>query len=122
MRPVLLRLDGFGSFREPAIVDFRDTEYFVLVGATGSGKSTVIDAMTFALYGSVPRWAAHVHRQVHCQPEHHRWHRGDQRDEPPLRPLIRGDQSVNGPVLHDRDGTARPRSSRTPDETSSPAT
>ncbi|GAA1835571.1 SMC family ATPase [Pseudonocardia ailaonensis] len=56
MRPVLLRMDGFGSFREPTTVDFADTDYFVLVGATGSGKSTVIDAMTFALYGSVPRW------------------------------------------------------------------
>jgi len=56
VRPVELRMDGFGSFREPTVVDFRDTDYFVLVGATGSGKSTVIDAMTFALYGSVPRW------------------------------------------------------------------
>jgi exonuclease SbcC len=56
MRPVLLRMDGFASFRAPATVDFRDADYFVLVGHTGSGKSTVIDAMTFALYGSVPRW------------------------------------------------------------------
>lgn len=56
MRPVLLRLAGFASFREPAVVDFRGADYFVLVGPTGAGKSTVIDAMTFALYGSVPRW------------------------------------------------------------------
>jgi exonuclease SbcC len=56
MRPVLLEMHGFAAFREPAIVDFRDAEYFALVGPTGSGKSTVIDAMTFALYGSVPRW------------------------------------------------------------------
>ena len=28
----------------------------MLVGPTGSGKSTVIDAMAFALYGTVPRW------------------------------------------------------------------
>ena len=56
MRPVLLRMDGFAAFREPTVVDFRDAEYFVLVGPTGAGKSTVIDAMTFALYGSVPRW------------------------------------------------------------------
>ena len=56
MRPVLLEMAGFGSFREPATVDFRDADYFALVGPTGSGKSTVIDAMTFALYGTVPRW------------------------------------------------------------------
>jgi len=56
MRPVLLEMAGFASFREPTTVDFRDAEYFALVGPTGSGKSTVIDALTFALYGSVPRW------------------------------------------------------------------
>ncbi len=56
MRPVRLEMAGFGSFREPTVVDFTGAEYFALVGPTGSGKSTVIDAMTFALYGSVPRW------------------------------------------------------------------
>ena len=56
MRPVLLEMNGFASFREPATVDFTDADFFALVGPTGSGKSTVIDAMTFALYGSVPRW------------------------------------------------------------------
>jgi DNA repair protein SbcC/Rad50 len=56
MRPVLLEMHGFVAFREPTTVDFRDAEYFALVGPTGSGKSTVIDAMTFALFGSVPRW------------------------------------------------------------------
>ena len=56
MRPVLLDMDGFASFRDQATVDFADADYFALVGPTGSGKSTVIDAMTFALYGTVPRW------------------------------------------------------------------
>src|SRR5260370_5359824 len=56
MRPLLLDMAGFGSFREPATVDFRDVDYFALVGPTGSGKSTVLDALTFALYGCVPRW------------------------------------------------------------------
>jgi exonuclease SbcC len=56
MRPVRLDLAGFASFREPAVVDFTGADYFALVGPTGSGKSTVIDAMTFALYGSAPRW------------------------------------------------------------------
>lgn len=56
MRPVRLDLNGFASFRDPVTVDFADADYFALVGPTGSGKSTVIDAITFALYGSVHRW------------------------------------------------------------------
>ena len=56
MRPVRLDMDGFASFRDKTVLDFTDTDYFALVGATGAGKSTVIDALTFALYGTVPRW------------------------------------------------------------------
>ena len=56
MRPIVLDMNGFASFREAARIDFTDADFFALVGPTGSGKSTVIDAMTFALYGSVPRW------------------------------------------------------------------
>ena len=56
MRPVTLDMNGFASFREATTIDFTDADFFALVGPTGSGKSTVIDAMTFALYGSVPRW------------------------------------------------------------------
>src|SRR5581483_10082902 len=56
MRPVVLDMNGFAAFRAPTRVDFTDATFFALVGPTGSGKSTVIDAMTFALYGSVPRW------------------------------------------------------------------
>ncbi|MDQ7808007.1 SMC family ATPase [Amycolatopsis sp. A133] len=56
MRPVLLEMTGFASFREKTEVSFEDTDYFALVGPTGAGKSTVIDALTFALYGSVARW------------------------------------------------------------------
>ncbi len=56
MRPIALDMDGFASFRERTRVDFSDADFFALVGPTGSGKSTIIDAMTFALFGSVPRW------------------------------------------------------------------
>lgn len=56
MRPVRLDIDGFASFREPATVDFTDVDYFALVGPTGSGKSTLVDAITFALYGTAYRW------------------------------------------------------------------
>ena len=56
MRPVRLELEGFGAFRDRTEIDFDDIDFFALVGPTGSGKSTVIDAICFALYGSVPRY------------------------------------------------------------------
>ncbi|TYB42522.1 AAA family ATPase [Actinomadura chibensis] len=56
MRPLCVHMDDFCSYRTPTSVDLHDVDYFVLVGPTGSGKSTVIDAICFALYGSVPRW------------------------------------------------------------------
>jgi exonuclease SbcC len=56
MRPVRLQASGFGVFRDPIDIDFDDADYFALVGPTGSGKSTVIDAICFALYGRVPRY------------------------------------------------------------------
>jgi DNA repair protein SbcC/Rad50 len=55
MRPERLLLDGFTAFREPAEVDFAGADLFALAGPTGAGKSSLIDAMIFALYGSVPR-------------------------------------------------------------------
>jgi exonuclease SbcC len=56
MRPLALHIEGFGVFRDPIDIDFDGVEYFALVGRTGAGKSTVIDAICFALYGSVPRY------------------------------------------------------------------
>ena len=56
MRPLRLFLDGFGSYRQLAEVDFSDVNFFALTGPTGSGKSTLIDGLCFALYGTVPRW------------------------------------------------------------------
>ncbi len=58
MRPERLEVEGFTAFREPTVVDFEGAELFALAGPTGSGKSSLIDAMTFALYGSVPRLGA----------------------------------------------------------------
>lgn len=56
MRPVKLRMNGFGAFREDTEVDFEDVELAALVGLTGSGKSTIIDGITFALFGTVARY------------------------------------------------------------------
>ena len=56
MRPVKLRMTGFGAFREDTAVDFAGVELAALVGPTGSGKSTIIDGITFALFGGVARY------------------------------------------------------------------
>lgn len=55
MRPVELEVEGFTAFRERTCVKFGDADLFALTGPTGAGKSSLIDAMIFALYGSVPR-------------------------------------------------------------------
>jgi exonuclease SbcC len=55
VRPLRLEVEGFTVFRTPTVVDFASADLFALVGPTGAGKTSIIDAITFALYGSVPR-------------------------------------------------------------------
>ncbi len=56
MRPLRISMKGFGAFREQTEIDLADVDLVALVGPTGSGKSTIIDAITFALYGAVARY------------------------------------------------------------------
>lgn len=54
-----LEVEGFGPFRERQIVDFdafADDGIFLISGRTGAGKSSILDAVCFALYGAVPRY------------------------------------------------------------------
>jgi DNA repair protein SbcC/Rad50 len=58
MKPILLKLAGLQSYREAQEVDFTrlcDSGVFGIFGPTGSGKSTILDAITLALYGKVER-------------------------------------------------------------------
>ena len=58
MRPKLLEIEGLQSFRDVQRIDFEalsETGLFGIFGPTGSGKSTVLDALTFALYGKIKR-------------------------------------------------------------------
>lgn len=60
MRPIRLRVAGLNSFREVQEIDFSklcETGVFGIFGSTGSGKSTILDAMMLALYGTVERAA-----------------------------------------------------------------
>nr|WP_206686783.1 MULTISPECIES: SMC family ATPase [Microbacterium] len=54
-----LELTGFGPFRETQVVDFDAFDadgLFLISGRTGAGKSSILDGVSFALYGSVPRY------------------------------------------------------------------
>jgi exonuclease SbcC len=55
MRPVTLRVKGFTAFRDEQTIEFDDLDLFALWGPTGSGKSSILDAITYALYGKVER-------------------------------------------------------------------
>ncbi len=58
MKPILLKIEGLNSFREEQIIDFKklmEKGFFGIFGNTGSGKSTILDAVTLALYGDIPR-------------------------------------------------------------------
>ena len=69
-----LDLTGFGPFLATQTVDFDAFErdgIFLISGRTGAGKSSILDGVSFALYGSVPRYDSGDKRlrSDHCAPE-----------------------------------------------------
>ncbi|MFE1644047.1 AAA family ATPase [Microbacterium sp. P01] len=69
-----LELEGFGPFAARQTVDFDafdDDGIFLISGRTGAGKSSVLDGVSFALFGSVPRYAGGEKRlrSDYCTPE-----------------------------------------------------
>ncbi|MFA1625813.1 AAA family ATPase [Rhizobium mongolense] len=58
MRPVRLTMQAFGPYAGRVVVDFRDaiaSGLFGIYGPTGSGKSSIFSAMTFALFGEAAK-------------------------------------------------------------------
>ena len=58
MRPILLEIEGFNSFEKKQIIDFEKLTsmgLFGIFGNTGSGKTTILDAIIYALYEKTPR-------------------------------------------------------------------
>jgi exonuclease SbcC len=55
MRPLELRLRNFRSYSGEHTFDFAERRLVAIVGPIGSGKSSILDAIAFALYGRTPR-------------------------------------------------------------------
>ncbi len=58
MKPIKLELSGLNSYIDKATIDFEtltDRGLFGIFGNTGSGKSTILDAITIAMYGNISR-------------------------------------------------------------------
>ena len=58
MRPIRLEISGLNSYIEKQVVDFSELTsrgLFGIFGKTGSGKSTILDAITIAMYGNISR-------------------------------------------------------------------
>ncbi|WP_027883614.1 AAA family ATPase [Meiothermus rufus] len=64
MRPLKLRIEGFGAYIQPQEISFDDIELFAITGQTGAGKSTLLDAITFALYKATPRLGSRDFREL----------------------------------------------------------
>ena len=54
MKPIKLTMTAFGPYRDKEVINFEQLEdhrLFVISGKTGAGKTTIFDAISFALYG-----------------------------------------------------------------------
>lgn len=65
MRPVSLAFEHFGSYRERQYIDFSVLDdFFLIYGKTGSGKTTIFDAIAFALYGEALGGRSNLEREL----------------------------------------------------------
>lgn len=54
MRPLKLTISAFGPYADKQVIDFsnlKNKNIFLITGPTGAGKTTIFDAISFALFG-----------------------------------------------------------------------
>jgi exonuclease SbcC len=56
VRPRRLRVKGYTAFVEEADIDFDGLDLFAITGPTGAGKTSLLQAMTIALYAGRRSW------------------------------------------------------------------
>lgn len=55
MKPLQLTIEGFQSFKKSVQIDFSLMEVFSVTGDNGAGKSSILEAILYALFGRTPR-------------------------------------------------------------------
>lgn len=72
MRPIHLSIDAFGAFAGHVEIDFdalAPRGLFLVAGETGTGKTTIFDAICWALYGEMPLKETNEVRSDHVEPD-----------------------------------------------------
>jgi DNA repair protein SbcC/Rad50 len=64
VRPIKLEIQGLTAYREPIDVDFTGLDLFAITGPTGAGKSSLVDAITYALFGEAPRVGRNIKEMI----------------------------------------------------------
>ena len=67
MKPIRIRLKGFRSFRDdrPGEATFQGVSAIAIVGDTGAGKSSILEALTWGLYGRTSQGAQVIQHLMH---------------------------------------------------------
>ena len=67
MRPLNLEMTAFGSYAEKTVLPFEELKHglYLVTGDTGAGKTTIFDAIMFALFG-VASGADRKTDMLHC--------------------------------------------------------
>lgn len=65
MRPLALSFEHFGPYRQRQDIDFSALDdFFLIYGKTGAGKTTIFDAIAYALYGEAIGGRSHLEREL----------------------------------------------------------